>query len=257
MRIVTLLENTASSSDVTPQHGLSLYIETGKRKILFDMGQDDTFACNAQRLGIDLTQVDFAVLSHGHYDHGGGLAAFLRINKNAPVYIHKDAFGQYYNGVEKYIGLDPALQKEKRLIFTCKQVQISQAFVLYDGNDLGWDVNAWGLNQKRNGVFLADTFHHEQYLQITEGQKRILISGCSHKGIVNIADHFQPDVLFGGFHLSKQEDPEKLEQIARHLLSGNTTYYTGHCTGEKQYHIMKAIMGERLQRISTGTEFEI
>ena len=107
MKIVTLLENTASCPGVAPQHGLSLYIETEEWKILFDMGQDDTFAVNAEQLGIDLSKVNLAVLSHGHYDHGGGLAAFLRMNKTAPVYIHTDAFGHYYNGIEKYIGLDP------------------------------------------------------------------------------------------------------------------------------------------------------
>ena len=77
MKITSLLENTPCRDDMHIEHGLSLYIETAHHKILFDMGQTDLFAQNAKNLGISLTEVDYAVLSHGHYDHGGGLAAFL------------------------------------------------------------------------------------------------------------------------------------------------------------------------------------
>lgn len=257
MKIVTLLENTASCPGVAPQHGLSLYIETDEWKIIFDMGQDDTFAVNAEQLGIDLSKVNLAVLSHGHYDHGGGLAAFLRMNKTAPVYIHTDAFDHYYNGIEKYIGLDPALREEKRLIFACGTVDITPDLTLYDCNDLGWHSDPWGLKRKEDDSFLPDDFRHEQYLLIKEGKKRILISGCSHKGIVNIVEYFRPDVLIGGFHLSKQENMPELEKTAKCLLKGSTLYYTGHCTGDKQYQFMKTIMGERLQRISTGIDMVI
>lgn len=257
MRIVTLVENTAACACLQAEHGLSLYIETENQKILLDMGQTDAFLHNAEALNIDLTQVDFAVLSHGHYDHGGGLEAFLRINRKAPVYIHTDAFGQYYNGTEKYIGLNDALRQESRLQFTSGTVQINPAMKLFDCNDLGWQKDSWGLNRKENGIFMPDDFRHEQYLLIAEGQKQILISGCSHKGIVNIAQYFQPDVLIGGFHLSKQEDHQELEKTAKDLLRGKTVYYTGHCTGQMQYRFLKTIMGDRLQKISAGNEIVI
>ena len=80
MKIVTLLENTAGDAGLCAAHGLSLYIETPKHKILFDMGPDARFLDNAKKLGVDLSAVDIAVLSHGHYDHGGGLRAFCEIN---------------------------------------------------------------------------------------------------------------------------------------------------------------------------------
>ena len=118
MKIITLLENTACSAQLVCEHGLSLYIETGNRKILFDAGQSDAFANNAERLGVYLKAVDLVILSHGHYDHGGGLGRCLEINDYAPVYLSKHAFEPHYNGREKYIGLDPALQKNNRLIFT-------------------------------------------------------------------------------------------------------------------------------------------
>lgn len=253
MRIVTLLENTSCRGSLTPQHGLSLYIETGSLKILFDMGQDDTFLRNAHALDIDLAAVDLAILSHGHYDHGGGLAAFLKVNSKAPVYLHRSAFGQYYNGTEKYIGLDLTLQTQSRLIYTDGVAEPAPGLILSDCNRLGWQNDPWGLTRKEGETFLPDAFLHEQYLQITEGNRRVLISGCSHKGIVNIAQHFAPDVLIGGFHLNKLENTATLQETARKLLASRTVYYTGHCTGEKQFAVMKEIMGDRLYNLSTGT----
>lgn len=257
MKITVLAENTACCKDLMAQHGLSLYIETNGKKILFDMGQDDTFIRNAQVLGIDLSYVDMAIISHGHYDHGGGLDTFLKINSKAPVYIHEAAFDRYYNGTEKYIGLDPSLHKHPQLIFTTGTEKISDRILLTDCNDLGWVSNSFGLKRAEGPHFHDDGFAHEQFLQITEGQKRILISGCAHKGIVNIARYFLPNVLIGGFHLNKVEDPEVLEQIARTLKTTGGVYYTGHCTGTAQFEIMKQIMGESLLNFSTGTVIQI
>ena len=114
MKITALLENTASDCCMLTEHGLSLYIEAQGKKILFDMGQTDLFYKNALTLGIDLAEVDIAILSHGHYDHGGGLEKFLEINKKAPIYVSSRAFEPHYNGKEKYIcyGVPAPFSKE-------------------------------------------------------------------------------------------------------------------------------------------------
>lgn len=168
MRIVTLLENTTCREDLSCEHGLSLYIETGDKKILFDAGQTDLFARNAEKLGIDLGQVDFAVLSHGHYDHGGGLTCFLEENKIAPVYVHREAFTPHYNGSEKYIGLDPQLQGSSRLIWTEGSLQLEPGITLLDCNarPRPYGRDPYGLNEIRDGKLQPDTFFHEQYLLI-------------------------------------------------------------------------------------------
>ena len=85
MRLTVLVENTAGSAALQCVHGLSFYLEAAGKRILFDMGPGAQFAQNAQALGVALDAVDFAVLSHGHYDHGGGLDVFLRRNDHAPV----------------------------------------------------------------------------------------------------------------------------------------------------------------------------
>ena len=257
MKVTVLAENTACREDMFPQHGLSLLLDTGDQKILFDMGQDDTFIRNAISLGIDLSEVDLVILSHGHYDHGGGLEALLRINSKAAVYVHECAFGNYYNAAEKYIGLNKNLREHPRLRFIKGSCRISAALHITDCNDRNWHSQPWGLSRREGDTRLPDDFRHEQYLEITEGDKRILISGCSHKGIVSIAGYFRPDVLIGGFHLNKLENEEELKAIARRLLSGNTRYYTGHCTGEKQFTVLKESMGDRLLRIATGYTFEV
>lgn len=118
MKVTVLIENTALREDLTAEHGLSLLIETGSHTILFDAGQTGAFADNAQKLGIDLSKVDFCILSHGHYDHGGGMARFLELNRRAKVYVNENAFGAYHNGVRKYIGLDLRLRESPRLVLT-------------------------------------------------------------------------------------------------------------------------------------------
>jgi 7,8-dihydropterin-6-yl-methyl-4-(beta-D-ribofuranosyl)aminobenzene 5'-phosphate synthase len=92
MKITALIENTTADKKLKANHGLCLYIETDKHKLLFDMGANDLFLRNAEQLGIDIKAVDTAVISHGHFDHGGGLQQFLQNNDKAKVYINQNAF---------------------------------------------------------------------------------------------------------------------------------------------------------------------
>lgn len=254
MKIVTLMENTACREDLCFEHGLSLYIETGNHKILFDAGQSAAFADNAEKLGVDLRQVDFAVLSHGHYDHSGGLRKFLEINRSAPVYVSNHAFESHYSA-NGYIGMDPALQENGQINYVCRKTKLADGITLHRIETAPLDTA--GLQMEENGVRKPDDFRHEQYLLLEEQGKRILISGCSHKGILNIVDAFRPDILIGGFHFMKIESEETLEAAAKKLLEYDTVYYTGHCTGQKQYEYLKTIMGEKLHYISTGTVLEL
>ena len=263
MKIVTLMENTACREEFACEHGLSLYIETRAHKILFDAGQTGAFADNAQKLGVELAAIDFAVLSHGHYDHSGGLEHFLEINQTAKIYVNQSAIKPHYNGAGGYIGMAPSLLESPRLIFTQDLHKICDGLTLYSCNDRErpFYMDNFGLQMEEKGVLVPDDFCHEQYLLIEEAGKRICISGCSHKGILNIAGWFRPDVLVGGFHFMKVdaqgEGAAFLENAARELLRYPTVYYTGHCTGAEQYAYMKTCMGERLQSISTGSVIEL
>ena len=257
MKITVLAENT-SACGLPCEHGLSLYIETGTHHILFDSGQSGLFAENAKALNVDLSGVDIAVLSHGHYDHGGGLGKFLELNDHAMIYMSKYAFGQYFNGSEKYIGLDTELKKSDRIVYTEGITKIADGLTLDSGENMETvlELGSFGLNMLVDGELLPDNFRHENYLIIEENGKRILISGCSHRGINNIEAHFKPDVLIGGFHLSKLSPGGMLEEIAEMLDSFDTAYYSCHCTGVEQYNFMKTRM-RRLEYLSTGSTVTI
>ena len=183
MKIITLIENTSCDERFACEHGLSLYIETARHRILFDMGKTDAFAANASKLGVDLSAVDIAVLSHGHYDHGGGLAEFMRRNSRAPIYLSRYAFEAHLNATGRDIGLNKALQQSDRLIFTDAELVIDEELALYTCNNRArpFAMPACGLSMVENGERVPEDFRHEQYLLIRENGRRVLISGCSHK----------------------------------------------------------------------------
>lgn len=263
MMLRVLMENSACQPDLASEHGLSLYIEACGRRILFDAGQSDAFAANAEKLGVDLSSVDLAVLSHGHYDHSGGLMRFLELNDHAPVYMHRRAPEPHYNGTEKYIGINPTLTNSSRIVYTDDTLALGSGLRLCTCNAQITDcpASARGMTVKTGETHVQDSFDHEQYLIIEENGKRIVVSGCSHKGILNIVRWLSPDVLVGGFHFMKLDPVEKdkayLKSAAAELLARDCVYYTGHCTGEAPHAFLMDVMGDRLQAIHAGTTITI
>lgn len=263
MLIRVLMENSAVDERFIAEHGLSLYIEANGKKILFDAGQTDAFAKNAEKLGVDLAAVDLCVLSHGHYDHSGGLMHFLSVNDHAPIYMHRRAAEPHYNGTVKYIGIDQNLIAHPRVILTDDELDLDSGMQLCTCNAFasGCPASARGMTVKCGEVFLQDAFEHEQYLIIKDADRRIVISGCSHKGILDIAKWLNPDILIGGFHFVKLdpegEDRAFLEDASCRLLARSCVYYTGHCTGEAAFAFLKARMGSRLQAITAGTDIHL
>lgn len=263
VKITCLVENTTDRPDIAPEHGLSLYIRANGRTILFDMGQTERFAANAHAMGIDLAAVDTAILSHGHYDHGGGMARFLAMNEQALVYHSSLAFGSHWHG-EKYIGLDAALAEHPRLRPVENELALEDGLTLHACHDqvCPHPIESAGLTVRKNGGTAPERFDHEQYLLVEEGSRRMVISGCSHRGIANIVDWLRPDVLVGGFHLmkldpSRPEDAARLNDLAEELLRSGATFYTGHCTGEAAYAYLKERMGEKLHYLRAGDSIEV
>lgn len=275
MKIVTLLENTSRRSGLAAARGLSLYLETARRKVLFDMGPDASFLENARALGVDISAVDAAVLSHGHSDHGGGLAAFCNANQQAKIYLRREALGAYYAvlpGQEPgYIGLPPETgDLAKRFVYTGNLESLGDGLTLFSGVEDRPSLRAAApkLQEKTGEGFRPDGFAHEQHLLAEENGKAVLLAGCGHLGIVNTLRAAErrlgrrPDVVFGGFHLFelKPDAPESQTLIAAtaaELAEGTTIYYTGHCTGDWAYERLRETLGDRLRVMDCGAAAEL
>ena len=134
MKVVCLVENTTENPGCQCEHGLSFYIETAKHKILMDAGATDLFAKNAKALGVDLATVDVAFLSHGHYDHSGGIMTFATLNHHAPIWMQRSATGDYYhknNIEERYIGIAPEINGLTQVKYAKEEQNIDEELSLF------------------------------------------------------------------------------------------------------------------------------
>ena len=174
------------------------------------------------------------------------------------LYLSRRAFEPHHNAADAFIGLDERLKGSPRLVFVDNRLEIAPGMTLVNAGQvpLYGGLDTFGLKVLRQGRLQADDFLHEQYLLIEEGGRRVLFSGCSHRGILNIARRFRPDVLIGGFHLFKLPVGAALDGFADALEALGATYYTCHCTGAEQYEYMKRRM-TRLNYISAGDTVEV
>ncbi|MDM0931606.1 MBL fold metallo-hydrolase [Clostridium perfringens] len=273
LRITTLVENTKISAEYENKHGLSFHIETEKHNILFDLGPKNTFLTNAKKLNINLEEVDIVVISHGHNDHGGGLEEFLKINNKAKVYIHKDAFNEYYSmaGIfKKYIGLDKELKKNPRIILTEGDMKIDDELYLFSVVENRHKVSKFNkvLYKRVDGMYLEDDFVHEQSLIITEDNKNVLMGGCAHNDIRNIIDKAEViigkdlDYVISGFHIFNpstgiSESDLFINTLGDNLNKRNTKFYTCHCTGMRAFKMLEEKLQDKIEYISTGQVLNI
>ena len=277
MRIINLVENTEGASGCGSEHGLSFYIETEHHKLLADTGATDLLLKNAEKLGIDLTEVDTVILSHGHYDHGGGILPFAEINPAAKIYIPAAAFGAYYSlrdGAPRYIGLAEEIRRLPQVVIvggTAAGIfRIDDELSLFSGIGNTYPIPSANRNLrvKTKQGLRQDDFRHEQCLVVSEGGRKVLLSGCAHHGILNVLDRYrelfggEPDVAISGFHMMKksgysEEDLDMIADTAKELCKVSTVFYTGHCTGTEPFEAMKKIMGGQLRYVHSGDEIRI
>lgn len=282
MRVDVLVENSLleGGRDLHAEFGLSLHIEHEGRKTLFDTGTSGVFADNAEAMGITIADVDVAVLSHHHFDHGGGLQRFFELNQRATVYLRESAGkNQTFRAlglIRRPIGLDPDVIRENRdrLRFVKEKTEIAPGvFVLTRiANDHPRPRGNKYLFIERDGALVPDTMDHELMMVISEEDGMAVFTGCSHSGVLNMISTAVSEfpgvkikAVLGGFHLvglpflkTMAGSRSEVEEIGRQILAQvKGTVYTGHCTGEKAYGILSGVMGETLQKMPTGATIEV
>lgn len=273
MIIRVLVDNETSQKDLGAEHGLSILLEFERKKVLFDFGQSLLLFKNTEAMGIDLSDVDYAILSHGHYDHGGGLKHFMEICPGAPVYIRKDAFDGHYALREdkriEEIGLSPLIGNG--VVFTAEEHQVEKGVMLFSvppAKELEPSGNRILFQKDDSGCYIRDSFMHEQNLLIEKDGVTLLVAGCAHRGIVNILEWVKkkyqiiPQFVVGGFHLRNTLDDEQTEdlalrRIAKYLIGTQAKYFTGHCTGLASYQKLKSILGDRIEYAEAGSVLAI
>lgn len=263
MRIITLIENAVYSGGLQAEHGLSIYIETDEHKILFDTGQTGIFIQNAKKLDISIESIDSLILSHGHYDHTGGLYPFLEKNSIANIYSKRNIFIPKYYGTTRFIGT-PFIKEQlkNRLIYIDSLTEISrQIFIMpeikiYNSTD----TNFRDLNRKANNGFIPDEFEDELFLAIRQNETINIITACSHRGITNICEtateHFKLPVglILGGFHM-KECPVEQYVQITDYFRNLQPESIGAcHCTGIEKFADLQRKCDANLFYNFTGNE---
>lgn len=278
MKITVLIENN-SECELAKEHGLSLLIETENKKILLDAGCSELFANNADKLNIDLSDVDFAVLSHGHYDHSGGFDVFFERNKNAVLYARAGADGKYYspNGGIHEIGVpQKVLDYTDRIEYISDNRQISEGVYLVGHNtpDLQKIGEKVKLYKGENGEIVPDNFAHEQSLIFDTTKGLIIFNSCSHGTVANIireTKEFFGDkpicAYVGGLHMMGKTPEGKeicaftdseVDELCNLIKNEKITYLcTGHCTTLDGYAKVKERLGDTAMKLITGLQFEL
>lgn len=246
VRITVLVENSVQSQGLAAEHGLSVHIRIGQRCVLFDTGPTDLIQRNAQALGISLNELDAIVLSHGHYDHTGGLDVVLQAATNARLYLHPAALEAKYSkkpeSEARFIGMSGnTAQALRRRGFTASTgwTRVSEnVFVT------GQIPRVTGYEDTGGPFFLdsegqrPDPLTDDQALVIDLGRSVLLLLGCAHAGVVNTLDYVEQMMsgrktgeVMGGFHLGSASE-ERIERTIARLRAANLTCLAPmHCTG--------------------------
>ena len=265
MEVRVLMENTAISPEYREEHGLSLYIEYRGRRILFDTGASAQFLENAERMDVDIAKVEYCVLSHGHYDHGGGLEAFLEANKTARLYLSPRAKGSFWGREDRYLGLDLSVLERH----VDRLVWVEADMPLFPGAGLvtkiehcGAEIPDQKLYERIDGRQENDRFEHELVMTLELPEGLALFTGCGHSGIYNMLQTVERrsgkkvEAVFGGLHWMHCDEVSILA-LAQELLSLTPRrIYTGHCTGEKGLAILQARLLET-RRLQSGARFSL
>ncbi|MDO4977647.1 MAG: MBL fold metallo-hydrolase [Eubacteriales bacterium] len=267
---MTVIVDNIPSKELEGEWGLSILIEYKGKKILADVGASELFAENLKGLGFDIEEVDYATLSHAHYDHSNGMPRFFEENTKAKFYVQKSTKANCYavkKGVHTYIGIPENVLEDyaDRIELVSGDYQLTEGVYLIphkteELSKIGEKEKMYLLVEKE---WIPDDFSHEQSLVLETEKGLVIINCCSHGGAVNIINEIRQTFpekkvygLIGGFHLYNKSD-EEVYSLARRIKETGIEYVcTGHCTEEHAYGILKEELGDRLEQLRVGLVME-
>jgi 7,8-dihydropterin-6-yl-methyl-4-(beta-D-ribofuranosyl)aminobenzene 5'-phosphate synthase len=268
LRITTLVENTARGKAILAEHGFSLWIEYGDKKVLFDTGQGYVLKHNADQLSIDLEDADALVLSHGHYDHTGGMEKIEKIN-TIKIFTHKDSllpkYSRHPDGSVHEIGMKPIDGNNLNYQFNDQPVELYKGFHLTGTVPRNTDFeNTGGQFFSDKECQKVDNLFDDQSIFIETSAGLVVILGCAHSGVINTLQYISKltgsssiHTLVGGMHLGAASKERMNKTISELKKFDIQNLYPAHCTGFKATARILQEFPETCKPCNTGTIIEI
>ena len=268
--VMSVVIDNKACNGLKGEWGLSIVVDYKGKKILVDAGASDLFIDNMAKLNIEIRDIDYAMLSHAHFDHANGIPAFFKKNDKAKFYIRETTKDNCYAKrlfFYKYIGIPKRMMDE----YAERIEVVSGDYKVMDGVYLlpHKTANLENIGKKEkmylktdNG-YVFDNFAHEQSLVVDTDKGLVIINSCSHGGAVNIINEVKNTFkdkhiygIIGGFHLYNKKDAEVLEVAECIKNTGIEFVCTGHCTEERAYNILKGVLKDKLIQLHSGLIME-
>ncbi|RKY12612.1 MAG: MBL fold metallo-hydrolase [Planctomycetota bacterium] len=270
IRIIILIENTAYKAGLKTEHGLSFWIEYGNNKILFDTSQSNAILHNARTLDINLAQTDAIILSHGHYDHTGGLHSATNVTSETKIYLHPTATEPKYSqktSKPKYIGMSDSV---KKAIEGCQITWTATPAVIFPGMSVTGQIPRLNDYEDVGGAFFIDENCHkpdklldDQSLFIESSKGLVVIFGCAHAGVVNTLDYISKltgekyiYAVMGGMHLLNANSVRITKTIEAFKKYQVQIIVPLHCTGQKAMKGFKKAFGDKCLFSGAGGQID-
>lgn len=269
-RVTILYDAFGETKELTKDWGYSALVEHNGKRILFDTGNNAAnFEHNVKALGVDVTKLDFVVISHRHADHAMGLKYVLSVNPNVTVYVPADG-GNGFGGApisKTYLRADESLPARMRYFGGAEPEHLASG-KLYDTGNF---VLVSQLTEVSPGIFLVRTVSQKkgtlEMPELTLAIKRpnglLLVDGCSHAGIETILEAAggvdpRTEILFGGLHLVTTP-VEEIDTVVENLKTKWKVQKIapGHCTGEPTFARLKKAYGGNYLYAGLGTKVEL
>ena len=274
INLTVIIDNMVYVPGLRAEHGFCLFIETEEHKLLFDTGQSSLFIENSLKMGIELMDISKIVISHGHYDHTGGLLSLLEYaGKEIDVYAHPVIFEKKYSGRDRektrYIGIpeNRSIYEElgARFLMVDKPLEIEKNIFISGQipRSSGFESVEEYFIKIVNGDYIHDDIPDDISLAVRTGEGNILVTGCAHSGLINTIDYAEQftgvkefKFICGGFHLSNRTEEQNLV-LLKYLKKKNFGYIApAHCTGAEATCLIKNQFGPRFLKSGVGVKFE-